>query len=127
MRLMRPSIRALAAHATCGTGRLGSIGDGTVASLDFRTGLQVADAAPARRPHRAQVARRAGETAAADVATPAAQRAQLFGAGVDASTFEGLGIDSSLADHLEGEPPVPYVCAAMQSALWAINDDCRRQ
>lgn len=54
------------------------------------------------------MARRAGETAAADVATPAAQRAQLFGA-TDASSFEGLGLASSLADHLEGEE---FVAAA---------------
>lgn len=62
---------------------------------------QMAEAASsAKPPPRAKVARRAGETAAADVATPAAQRAQLFGA-TDASSFEGLGLASSLADHLE--------------------------
>ncbi len=50
---------------------------------------------------RAKVARRAGETAAAAVATPAATREALFGS-VDSSSFEGLGLASSLADHLEG-------------------------
>lgn len=48
------------------------------------------------------MARRAGETAAADMHTPAATRADLFGA-VDASTFEGLGLATTLSDHLEGD------------------------
>ena len=48
-----------------------------------------------------RIARRPGETAAADMHTPAATRNDLFGA-VDSSTFEGLGLATSLADHLEG-------------------------
>lgn len=64
---------------------------------------EAAAAAEAKKlPPRAKVARRAGETAAADMHTPAATRADLFGA-VDASTFEGLGLATTLSDHLEGD------------------------
>lgn len=86
------------------TGQGGAVGHQIARNVvtSLCTTAQLAAAAPAKPPPRAKVARRAGETAAADIATPAAQRAQMFGTAIDASTFEGLGLASSLADHLEG-------------------------
>lgn len=52
--------------------------------------------------YRTQVTRRPGETARASVSMPASTRGDLFDV-VDGSTFEGLGLASSLADHLEGK------------------------
>lgn len=55
---------------------------------------------PVAKAARALAVRRLGETARPAVSMPASTRGDLFGA-VDGSTFEGLGLDTSLAQHLE--------------------------
>lgn len=65
-----------------------------------RTQDPVQDLPQVKRNKSINPARRLGETARPSVSMPASTRGDLFGA-VDSSTFKGLGLAPSLADHLE--------------------------